>query len=78
MLNRSGAEAVIRSIQQRADKSPRIKIMRRHSEELMRQLAGASGQQTASTPVHRSTQRGASGSHRGRLGHFTLFGQDLS
>src|SRR6516165_11347701 len=36
MLNRSGVEAVIRSIQQRADKSPRIKITRRHSEELMR------------------------------------------
>jgi hypothetical protein len=36
MLNLSGAEAVIRSIQQRADKSPRIKITRRHSEELMR------------------------------------------
>jgi len=50
MLNRSGVEAVIRSIEQRADKSPRIKITRRHSEELMRQLAGASGQQTASTP----------------------------
>src|SRR6516165_7034986 len=36
MLNRSGVEAVIRSIQQRADKSPRIKVTRRQSEELMR------------------------------------------
>src|SRR6516165_2977735 len=36
MLNRSGVEAVIRSIQRRADKSPGIKITRRHSEELMR------------------------------------------
>jgi AraC family transcriptional regulator len=34
MLNLSGAEAVLRSV--RADKSPRIKITRRHSEELMR------------------------------------------
>jgi AraC-like DNA-binding protein len=36
MLNPSGAEAVIRSIQQHANKSPRARITRRHSEELAR------------------------------------------
>ena len=36
MLNLLGAEAVIGSMQHRADKSPRAKITRRHSEELMR------------------------------------------
>ena len=36
MLGLSSGDTIIRSIQQRPDKSPRIKITRRHSEELMR------------------------------------------